>query len=64
MMISSPNARAEQIAVFKKPGVKCWLANLLAYANTKGANANFTAGLAQSVAKKGIRVNAVSPGPI
>jgi len=30
----------------------------------KGAIANFTAGLAQSVAKKGIRVNAVAPGPI
>jgi NAD(P)-dependent dehydrogenase (short-subunit alcohol dehydrogenase family) len=38
--------------------------SLLAYATTKGAIANFTAGLAQSVAKKGIRVNAVAPGPI
>ena len=37
---------------------------LLAYATTKGAIANFTAGLAQSVAKQGIRVNAVAPGPI
>jgi NAD(P)-dependent dehydrogenase (short-subunit alcohol dehydrogenase family) len=37
---------------------------LLAYATTKGAIANFTAGLAQSVAKDGIRVNAVAPGPI
>ncbi|MBE9603580.1 SDR family oxidoreductase [Acetobacteraceae bacterium H6797] len=37
---------------------------LLAYATTKGAIANFTAGLAQLVAKKGIRVNAVAPGPI
>ncbi len=37
---------------------------LLAYATTKGAIANFTAGLAQSVAKRGIRVNAVAPGPI
>lgn len=37
---------------------------LLAYAATKGAIANFTAGLAQSVAKKGIRVNAIAPGPI
>ncbi len=37
---------------------------LLAYATTKGAIANFTAGLAQSVAKKGVRVNAVAPGPI
>jgi NAD(P)-dependent dehydrogenase (short-subunit alcohol dehydrogenase family) len=38
--------------------------SLLAYATTKGAIANFTAGLAQSVAKKGIRVNCVAPGPI
>ncbi|MFC0409553.1 glucose 1-dehydrogenase [Roseomonas elaeocarpi] len=38
--------------------------SLLAYATTKGAIANFTAGLAQLVAEKGIRVNAVAPGPI
>ena len=37
---------------------------LLAYATTKGAIANFTAGLAGLVADKGIRVNAVAPGPI
>jgi len=37
---------------------------LLAYATTKGAIANFTAGLAQSVASKGIRVNCVGPGPV
>lgn len=37
---------------------------LLAYATTKGAIANFTAGLAGLVAKKGIRVNAVAPGPV
>lgn len=37
---------------------------LLAYATTKGAIANFTAGLAGMVAEKGIRVNAVAPGPI
>ena len=37
---------------------------LLAYAATKGAISNFTAGLAQMVAEKGIRVNAVAPGPI
>ena len=37
---------------------------LLAYATTKGAIANFTAGLAGMLAKKGIRVNAVAPGPI
>jgi len=38
--------------------------SLLAYATTKGAIANFTAGLAGLVAGKGIRVNAVAPGPI
>ena len=37
---------------------------LLPYATTKGAIANFTAGLAQMLAEKGIRVNAVAPGPI
>jgi NAD(P)-dependent dehydrogenase (short-subunit alcohol dehydrogenase family) len=37
---------------------------LLAYATTKGAIANFTAGLAQLLAEKGIRVNSVAPGPI
>jgi NAD(P)-dependent dehydrogenase (short-subunit alcohol dehydrogenase family) len=38
--------------------------SLLAYATTKGAIANFTAGLAGLVAKQGIRVNCVAPGPI
>ena len=37
---------------------------LLAYAMTKGAIANFTAGLAAMLAEQGIRVNAVAPGPI
>jgi NAD(P)-dependent dehydrogenase (short-subunit alcohol dehydrogenase family) len=37
---------------------------LLAYATTKGAIANFSAGLAQLLADKGIRVNSVAPGPI
>ena len=37
---------------------------LLAYATTKGAIQNFTAGLAQMLAEKGIRVNCVAPGPI
>ncbi|MDZ5603677.1 SDR family oxidoreductase [Pseudomonas sp. RP23018S] len=39
-------------------------AKLLPYATTKGAIANFTAGLAQQLADKGIRVNSVAPGPI
>lgn len=38
--------------------------SLLAYASTKGAVSNFTAGLAEMLAHKGIRVNAVAPGPI
>ena len=37
---------------------------LLAYATTKGAIHNFTAGLAELLAEKGIRANAVAPGPI
>ena len=43
----------------KKP-----MASLLAYSATKAAIANFTLGLAQSLAAKKIRVNAVLPGPI
>jgi NAD(P)-dependent dehydrogenase (short-subunit alcohol dehydrogenase family) len=37
---------------------------LLAYATTKGAIQNFTAGLAQMLAPRGIRVNCVAPGPV
>jgi NAD(P)-dependent dehydrogenase (short-subunit alcohol dehydrogenase family) len=37
---------------------------LLAYAATKAAIVNFTGGLAQVVAQKGIRVNSVAPGPV
>ena len=38
--------------------------NILPYAATKGAVANLTIGLAGILADKGIRVNAVLPGPI
>jgi NAD(P)-dependent dehydrogenase (short-subunit alcohol dehydrogenase family) len=38
--------------------------SLLAYATTKGAVQNFTAGLAQMLADKAIRVNCVAPGPV
>jgi NAD(P)-dependent dehydrogenase (short-subunit alcohol dehydrogenase family) len=37
---------------------------LLAYATTKGAIQNYSGGLAQLLADKGIRVNCVAPGPI
>lgn len=38
-------------------------ANLLDYASTKAAINNFTKGLGQQLAPKGIRVNGVAPGP-
>jgi NAD(P)-dependent dehydrogenase (short-subunit alcohol dehydrogenase family) len=37
---------------------------LLPYATTKGAIVTFTKGLAQELTRKGIRVNAVAPGPV
>ena len=37
---------------------------LLAYATTKGAIYNFTAGLGKMLAERKIRVNAVAPGPV
>lgn len=39
-------------------------ASLLAYATTKGAIVAFTYSLAQALAERGIRVNAVAPGPV
>lgn len=38
--------------------------SLLAYAPTKAAIVNFTKALSQQAIKKGIRVNAVAPGPV
>jgi NAD(P)-dependent dehydrogenase (short-subunit alcohol dehydrogenase family) len=37
---------------------------LLHYASTKGAITTFTKGLSQELVEKGIRVNAVAPGPV
>ncbi len=37
---------------------------MLAYAATKAAIVNFTTGLAKEMTPKGIRVNAVAPGPV
>jgi NAD(P)-dependent dehydrogenase (short-subunit alcohol dehydrogenase family) len=39
-------------------------AELIDYSSTKGAILTFTRSLAQNLAKKGIRVNGVAPGPI
>ena len=38
--------------------------HLIDYASTKGAIVSFTRSLSKSLAEKGIRVNAVAPGPI
>jgi NAD(P)-dependent dehydrogenase (short-subunit alcohol dehydrogenase family) len=38
--------------------------NLLAYAATKGAIVNFTKALSQMAMERGVRVNAVAPGPV
>jgi NAD(P)-dependent dehydrogenase (short-subunit alcohol dehydrogenase family) len=39
-------------------------AELLPYATTKGAIVTFTKGLAKEAMKRGVRVNAVAPGPV
>ena len=40
------------------------MGSLITYSTTKGANLAFSRSLAENLAEKGIRVNAVAPGPI
>ena len=61
-----PHMKAGRGAIINTASVNSDMPNptLLAYATTKGAIQNFTGGLAQMLAAKGIRANAVAPGPI
>src|SRR6187200_3255492 len=56
----------EGSAIINTASINAYTPNptLLAYATTKGAIQNFTAGLAQLLAEKGIRANTVAPGPV
>jgi hypothetical protein len=56
----------EGSAIFNTASINADIPNptLLAYATTEGAIQDFIAGLAQLLAEKGIRVNAVATGPI
>ena len=49
---------------FRAADVDLVILQLLTYATSKEAISNFTAGLAQGLAEKGSRVNAVALGPI
>ncbi len=53
-------------SIINTASVQAWKPSpdLLAYASTKGAIVTFTKALAHMVAERGIRVNAVAPGPI
>jgi NAD(P)-dependent dehydrogenase (short-subunit alcohol dehydrogenase family) len=61
-----PHMKSGTGAIINTASVNADMPNpmLLAYATTKGAIQNFTGGLAQMLAEKGIRANAVAPGPI
>jgi NAD(P)-dependent dehydrogenase (short-subunit alcohol dehydrogenase family) len=59
-----PGCRESKRLVIGHSGILHPNPTLLPYATTKGAIQNFTAGLAQLLAEKGIRANAVAPGPI
>src|SRR5438874_1019260 len=54
------------VAIVNTASVQAYMpkGNLLAYASTKGAIVTFTKALAQLTIEKGIRVNAVAPGPV
>jgi len=56
----------EGAAIINTTSVNAYKGNvsLIDYTATKGANRAFTYALAQNLATKGIRVNAVAPGPI
>jgi NAD(P)-dependent dehydrogenase (short-subunit alcohol dehydrogenase family) len=53
-------------AIINSTSVTAYKGNpgLIDYSSTKGAIVTFTRSLSQSLAEKGIRVNAVAPGPI
>src|ERR1700712_1589083 len=53
-------------AIINTPTIQAYQPSptLVDYASTKAAIANFSKGLAQQLAPKGIRVNVVAPGPI
>jgi len=53
-------------AIINTSSINCWKGHgsLIDYSSTKGAITAFTRSLAEEVAKKGIRVNSVAPGPI
>ena len=57
---------AEGSAIINTTSITAYQGNptLIDYASTKGAIVAFTRSLAKSLQKKGIRVNAVAPGPI
>lgn len=53
-------------SIINTASINAYIGNgsLLSYSSTKGAIISFTRSLAQSLVQKGIRVNAVAPGPI
>ncbi|MDJ1499760.1 SDR family oxidoreductase [Xanthocytophaga agilis] len=60
------NVMSENATIINTASVTAFKGNptLLDYSSTKGAIISFTRALSQNLASKGIRVNAVAPGPI